>query len=94
MRASATGGVHDPTVAAYLDSILAFVGKEERPPGLRAHRLSSGVYPTTEAEILERYRPDDSCLSEEGLRLVLAACNELEAQASGRFRMDEPADAS
>jgi gamma-glutamyl:cysteine ligase YbdK (ATP-grasp superfamily) len=96
LRASATGGVYDPTVAAYVDSILAFVGEDERLARLRARRLSNGVYPTTEAHILESYPPEDGQLcAEEGLRLVLEACDELEAQASGISSLeDEPADAS
>src|ERR687897_2192358 len=96
LRASATGGVYDPTVAAYVDSILAFVGEDERLARLRARRLSNGVYPTTEAHILEGYPPEDGHLSaEEGLRLVLEACDELEAQASGISSLeDEPADTS
>jgi hypothetical protein len=79
-----------------VDSILAFVGEDERLAGLRAKRLSTGVYPTTEADILQAYPPDDGHLSwEEGRRLVLEACDELEAQASGiSLREDEPADAS
>jgi hypothetical protein len=93
LRAAVTGGVYDPAVAAYVDSILAFVGEEERLAGLRTHRLSNGVYPTTEADILEGYPPEDGRLSrKEGLRLVLEACDELEAQASRRE--GEPADAS
>jgi hypothetical protein len=71
-------------------------GEDERLAGLRAHRLSRGVYPTTEADVLEGYPPKDGRLSaEEGLRLVLEACDELKAQASGiSDREGEPADAS
>ena len=96
LLASATGGVYDRAVAAYVDSILAFVGEDERLAGLREHRLSTGVYPTTEANVLERCPPQGGCLSsDEGLRLVLEACDELEARASGvSQRRDELVDAS
>jgi hypothetical protein len=96
LLAAATGGVYDPTVAAYVDSILAFAGEDERLARLRAHRLSAGVYPTTEADVLEGYPPRGGRLpAEEGLRLVLEACDELEARASGiSHRVEEPADAS
>ena len=90
-HAAATGGVEDPKVAAYADSILAFVAAEDgRLAGLRRHRLTTGVYPTTEAAILKEYPACDGGLSvEDGLRLVLAACDEMEAQL---FRLRGPGD--
>jgi gamma-glutamyl:cysteine ligase YbdK (ATP-grasp superfamily) len=100
LYAAATGGVEDPVVVAYLDSIMELVsGDERRLAGLRQHRYVTGGYPTTEAEILKSYAPDDGGLSEEqGLRLVLEACDELEAQVSrlgGLARREgEPADVS
>ena len=90
LRSAVTGSVEDATIASYLDSVLEFAGTEdERLAGLRRHRLATGVYPTTEAEILEDY---DGYLSEEdGLRLVLEACDELEDQTSrlGRSREEK-----
>src|SRR5215218_5937859 len=92
-----TGGARDETVAAYLDSILEFAGVEdERLAVLSHHRRTTGSYPTTEAGILEAY---DRHLSEdEGLRLVLEACEELEIQVSHLSRSqrqeEEPADVS
>jgi len=84
LYAAATGGVEDEGVVAYLDSVLEFAaGDDRRLAGLRRHRRAAGGYPTTEAEILKAHAPDDGDLSEErGLRLVLEACDELEAQVS------------
>src|SRR5919107_2468974 len=81
LHAAVTGGASDETVAAYLDSILEFAGvDDERLAILFRHRRATGSYPTTQACILEDY---DGYLSEdEGLRLVLEACEELEAQVS------------
>jgi hypothetical protein len=97
LHAAVTGGADDETVAAYLDSILEFVGVEdEKLAVLLHHRRMTGTYPTTEAGILEAY---DGHLSEdEGLRLVLEACDELETQVShlsrSQRRDEEPADVS
>ena len=87
LLAAATGGVQDPAVSAYVDSVVEFVGnEEERLIELSRHRRSSSVssvYTTTEARMLEEYSPDGRRLSErEGLRLALQACDELEDQAS------------
>jgi gamma-glutamyl:cysteine ligase YbdK (ATP-grasp superfamily) len=91
--AAVTGGVYDPAVSAYVDSVVEFVaGEEARLAGLQRHRRSSGAYPSTEADLLEVYSSEDGGLpTEEGLRLVLAACDELEAQASSLS--GDPADA-
>ena len=90
LHAAVTGGADDETVAAYVDSILEFGGVEdERLAVLSYHRRTTGSYPTTEAGILEAY---DGHLSEdEGLRLVLEACDELETQVSrlGRSQRQE-----
>jgi gamma-glutamyl:cysteine ligase YbdK (ATP-grasp superfamily) len=97
LHAAVTGGAGDETVAAYLDSILEFAGLEdERLAVLFHHRRTTGHYPTTEAGIVEAY---DGHLSEdEGLRLVLEACDELETQVSQISRShrqeEEPADVS
>jgi Glutamate-cysteine ligase family 2(GCS2) len=84
LYAAVTGGVDDPDVVAYLDSILEFAdGGDERLVGLRRYRDSTGGYPTTEADILQNYSSAGGRLSEEvGLRLVREACDELEAQVS------------
>ncbi|MDP9411523.1 MAG: glutamate-cysteine ligase family protein [Actinomycetota bacterium] len=84
LRAAATGGVEDPGVLAYLDSILEFAaGDDRRLAGLGRHRRTAGRYPTTEAAILGYCAPENGILSEEeGLRVVLRACDELEAQVT------------
>ena len=96
LYAAVAGGVNDETVATYLDSVLDLAGEDERLVELRRHRLATGVYPTTEAGILQEY---GGYLSEdEGLRLVLDACDELEAQVSRLNRSqpqeEKPADVS
>jgi gamma-glutamyl:cysteine ligase YbdK (ATP-grasp superfamily) len=95
LHAAVTAGVNDETVAAYLDSILEFAGVEdERLAVLFHHRRTTGTFPTTEAGILKAY---DGRLSEdEGLRLVLEACDELETQVQhlSRSQRQEPADVS
>jgi len=85
LYAAVTGGVQDADVAAYLDSILDFAGGDDgRLSELRRSRSTTGVYPTTEADILRDHAPDAGGLSEDdGLRIVLNACDELEAQVSG-----------
>jgi gamma-glutamyl:cysteine ligase YbdK (ATP-grasp superfamily) len=89
LYAAVTEGVSGEAIATYLDSILDLAGEEDRLAELRRHRRTTGVYPTTEAGILEDYGPGDGRLSEaEGLRLVLEACDELETQVS-RLSMSE-----
>lgn len=88
-RAAVAGNVEDPTMTAYLDSILELVEKPGgRLEGLGDSRRREGVYPTTEGEILKSHAARDGLLSrEDGLRLVLWACDELETQVS---RLDRP----
>ncbi|MBA2535601.1 MAG: glutamate--cysteine ligase [Rubrobacter sp.] len=97
LYAAVTGGVNDETMATYLDSILDLAGEDERLADLRDHRNTTGVYPTTEAGILGDYYSGSGSLSEdEGLRLVLEACGELEAQVfrlgHSQHQEGEPAD--
>jgi gamma-glutamyl:cysteine ligase YbdK (ATP-grasp superfamily) len=97
LHAAVTGGAGDETVAAYLDSILEFAGiEDERLAVLFNHRRTTGSYPTTEADILEAY--DEHLSENEGLRLVLEACDELETQVShlsrAQSRDEGAADAS
>jgi len=88
LHTAVTGGASDEAIATYLDSILDLAGEDERLAELRRHRRATGVYPTTEASILENY--DGGHLSEaEGLRLVLGACGELEAQVSRLCRSQD-----
>ena len=81
--AATTGGVKNPEVSNYLDSVLKFAGSDnpefERVAGLR---FTEGSYTTTEDEIL-RERPQTVYLPvDEGLRLVRESCDELEEQVS------------
>jgi carboxylate-amine ligase len=97
LHAAVTGGAGDETVAGYLDSILEFAGiEDERLAVLFNHRRTTGSYPTTEADILEAY--DEHLSEDEGLRLVLEACDELETQVShlsrAQSRDEGAADAS
>jgi carboxylate-amine ligase len=96
LHAAVTGGMHDETVVDYLDSILDLVVEDERLAAFRRQRLATGLYPTTEARILTEH--DGGHLSEsEGLRLVLEACDELEAQVTrllGSRHQEEPTDVS
>ena len=97
LYAAVNGGVRDETVAAYLDSILEFAGVEdERLSVLFSQRRTTGIYPTTETGFLEGY--DGHLSEEEGLRLVLDACDELETQVSylsrTKPRQEEPSDVS
>jgi gamma-glutamyl:cysteine ligase YbdK (ATP-grasp superfamily) len=104
LYAAVTRGANDEAVAAYLDSVLDLAGEDERLVELRHHRSATGLYPSTEADILEDYGASLSedygaSLSEdEGLRLVLEACDELDAQVSRLCRSQEqeedPADVS
>jgi carboxylate-amine ligase len=83
--AAVSGGASNETVAAYVDSILEFAGVEdERLADLMRHRRTTGIYPTTEAGVLEDYNGQLS--EDEGLRLVLGACNELEDQVTHLIR--------
>ena len=99
-HSAVAGDAENLAMIAYLDSILEFVQTPGvRLEGLKDHRTREGVYPTTEGEILESYTAKDALLSrEDGLRLVLWACDELEAQVSSLGRLfeteGEPAGAS
>jgi Glutamate-cysteine ligase family 2(GCS2) len=87
LHAAVTGGPESQEATAYVDSVLGFVGGDGRLAALRSHRAREGRYPTTEARILEGYPPHDGDLTQEtGLRLVLEACGQLEAQAFGQER--------
>ena len=55
LYAAVTRGANDEAVAAYLDSVLDLAGEDERLVELRHHRSATGLYPTTEADILEDY---------------------------------------
>ena len=94
-HAAVAGEAGDPTITAYLDSVLDFAaGEGPRLEKLRLRRQATGLYPTTEAEILGSRSPRyERISSEEGLRLVLWACDELESQVSYPATPPEPEDA-
>jgi hypothetical protein len=81
-------GVESPVLLEYLDSVFEFaapylpsVGGSvggEALVGLRRARERKGRYPTTEAKV-PCYEVGDKVSREEGLQLVLWACDELEA---------------
>jgi carboxylate-amine ligase len=81
-HAAVAGRADDPTITAYLDSVLDFAaGDGPRLEKLRLRRQATGLYPTTEAEILgTRGSSQDRISKEEGLSLVLWACDGLEGQ--------------
>lgn len=93
LYAAVTEGVEAPTVKAYLDSILDFVV----PDGgagtkyLSKLKTSLGKYQTTEAEILQNYASTTTAeiSREQGLQLVLQACDQLEVQVANL--KDQPA---
>ena len=91
-HAAVAGEADDPTITDYLDSVLDFAaGDGPRLEKLRLRRQATGLYPTTEREILATRIPrDDLISSEEGLRLVLWACDELESQVSHPTSLPEP----
>jgi hypothetical protein len=90
LRASVAGSQEDPAITLYIDSVLEFA-RDGRLDRLRRRRQSDGFYPTTEADLLRDYAPQDGWLPEgEGLRLVLQACDELESQVLRLSRLREP----
>ena len=81
--AAATEGVKRSDVTAYLDSLLQFAieMKDEGSAYLEKLSAAIGNYQTTEAEVFEQFAPATAELSrDQGLTLVRAACDKLEAQ--------------
>jgi carboxylate-amine ligase len=86
--AAATKGVEHPEVSAYLDSVYEFAELEGRGSGyLAALRTPEGLYGTTEAGILSALPRIVHLSTDEGLRLVREACDELEEQVSSLRRV-------
>ena len=82
LYAAATEGVKQAAVRDYLDSLLQFAIKmqDEGSAYLKQLSASIGNYQTTEAE-LEQFAPTTATLSrDDGLAIVLMACDRLEAQ--------------
>lgn len=82
-RAAATLGTESLEVGAYIDSVFEFVGETDRnsEPSFRK---------STEAAVLESLEDTEHLSRDEGLRIVLEACDELEYQAQTLYR-NEPA---
>jgi gamma-glutamyl:cysteine ligase YbdK (ATP-grasp superfamily) len=80
--AAVTRGVEDPSVVAYLDSVMEFIGPDlQGSEHLEKLKLPGGPYQTTEAGILQSRPSSGAGLSrDEGLRLVREACDRLEEQ--------------
>ncbi|MGI9050860.1 MAG: glutamate-cysteine ligase family protein [Rubrobacteraceae bacterium] len=81
-HAATTGGVEDPSIIAYLDSIVEFAALQGEADGyLGTLKNPTGSYRTTEAEVLREFpTPDGFTTREEGLRLVRESCDRLENQ--------------
>ena len=91
LHAAVAGEADDPVATAYLDSVVEFAGAEDgRLDEVRRLRHRDGRYPITELDALAACAPENGRVSEaEGLRLVLWACDELEAQVSRLDRLRE-----
>jgi carboxylate-amine ligase len=90
-RAAVAGASDDRTMTGYLDAVLDFAGGGPRLEKLVLRRRATGLYQTTEAGILGARAPHKQAITrEEGLRLVLWACDELEDQASALLQRPDP----
>ncbi|MFN6486515.1 MULTISPECIES: glutamate-cysteine ligase family protein [unclassified Nostoc] len=85
LYASATEGIKNPKVRAYVDSILQFASAVDGEGTNFLAKLSRNLdrYQTTEASILQEFTPTTTQLSlDAGLRLVRSSCDKLEAIVS------------
>ncbi|MBD2537038.1 glutamate--cysteine ligase, partial [Nostoc flagelliforme FACHB-838] len=85
LLASATEGIKNPKVRAYVDSILQFASAVGGEGTNFLAKLSRNLdrYQTTEASILQEFTPTTTQLSlDAGLRLVRSICDKLEAIVS------------
>lgn len=92
---SATEGVKNPKVRAYVDSILQFAVADHSEGAKFLAQLSKDLdhYQTIESEILQEFTPTTAQLSlDAGLRLVRECCDKLEAQVS-RIDAENPLSA-
>jgi hypothetical protein len=96
LRAAVTGGVQDPRIEAYLDSLFAFAFPYLEEPRLVEPLASSGGYETTESALFGHMPPSGTALTRDrGLSLVRQACRRLDEQVSSlgrRFDATLPAD--
>jgi hypothetical protein len=93
---TATSGVMDPKIEAYLDSLFAFASLYLEEPRLVAPLASSGGYETTESALFRHMPPSGTALTRDrGLSLARQACRRLEEQVDSlgrRFDATLPAD--
>jgi hypothetical protein len=92
LRAAVTGGVQDPRVGAYVNSVVTFASPYLESPELVEPLGTSGSYRTTEYEVLASFPHRGASLSrEQGLALVRETCRRMNEQVSTlRRRYDEP----
>ena len=87
LSAAVTGGVQDPRVEAYVDSVVRFASPYLEAPELVGPLVSSGGYETTEHEILASFPTRDASVTqEEGLSLVRQSCRRLDERVSSLRR--------
>jgi gamma-glutamyl:cysteine ligase YbdK (ATP-grasp superfamily) len=87
LSAAVTGGVQDPRVEAYVDSVVRFASPYLEAPELVGPLVSSGSYETTEHEILTSFPTRDASVTqEEGLSLVRQSCRRLDERVSSLRR--------
>ena len=91
LRAAVTGGVQDPRVEAYVDSVVRFASPYIEEPDFIEPLGSSVGYRTTEREILESFPARDASVSlAQGLSLVRESCRRMAEQYSSlRQKFDE-----
>lgn len=79
---AATRGIESPVVISYLDSVLEFAAGGSGKPVENWEPLKvDGRYQTTEARLSSRFAATGVISEDEGLALVLEACEHLEEQA-------------
>jgi gamma-glutamyl:cysteine ligase YbdK (ATP-grasp superfamily) len=92
LRAAVTGGVQDPRVEAYVNSVVRFAFPYLESPELVEPLGTSGSYRTTEYEVLASFPDQGTYLRrKQGMALVRETCRRMNEQVSTlRRRYDEP----
>ncbi len=90
-HAAATGGVKDPAVVSYLDSIWEFAAPYiETAAYLETLKSTVGSYQTTEEKVLREFPATEGFIAgENGLRLVRESCDRLEEQVASMLGDNE-----
>lgn len=96
LSAAITGGVNDHRIKSYLDSVIGFASAFVEEPEAIGLLDGTGIYETTESEILKTFSPlRVSVTRYEGLLLVREACRRLKEQVSSlHHRHDQTPQAS